>query len=1010
MRPPTQMPSRPSRSPNRGRIILIVAVVALFVFFTSLRGIAGFYTDFLWFQALDLTGVWTGILGAQVALALIFVGLFFVLMYVNLWFADRVAPRFRPTGPEEEVIERYYEVVGNRQGWVRLGVSALFALIAGVGTAGQWESWILFTNQQEFGMTDPLFDTDIGFYIFQLPFLSFVTSWLFGSLVTVFLITCAAHYVNGGIRARTAGERATPQVKAHLSVLLAVMALVRTAGYWLDRYELTLSSRGHVDGALYTDVNAQLPALHLLLLISLFAAGLFVVNIWRRGWVLPVVAVGLWAFVSVVVSGIYPAFIQRFQVEPAESSREAEYIGRNIESTRFAIGLDEVETRPFDYNTDLEADDVMANQDTIRNIRLLDPGIVNDTYQRLQADRGYYQFNDLDLDRYMVDGDVTQVVIATRELNPDGVPNPSWESRSLIYTHGYGLALAPASAIDPSGRPDFIVGDLPVRTDPGLDLGLERPELYFGENLPGYAIVGTERTEVSIEEAGDDGETITTAYQGEGGVPVGSLARRLAFALRFGDIEPVISGFITGESQILYIRDIRDRVHTVAPFIEFDADPYPVAADGGIYYVVDGYTTTDRFPYSQQANTEQVDSRSGLDSSFNYVRNSVKAVVDAYDGTVTLYVIDPGDPLVRAYAQAFPELFAPLDEMPDGLVDNLRYPEDLFTIQTNMWGRYFLDEPREFYAQDQAWQVAQDPGVTVDGSGQVTPVTNVEGEQTGTRERRIDPYYLLMRLPEEEDESFVMLRSFVPISQADERKELTSFMVAKSEIDEYGRLVVYEMPPGSQIDGPAIVNANILSEEDIASRIALLNREGSRVRLGNLILVPVEESILYVRPLYVQASGATQVPELRNVIVAFGDDIVMEPSLALALEELFGIQPETGEDPDFIEEPPDPLDPDAPDPDPVDPGEDEGPDDEDPPSTTTTEPPSFEEGTAAELLTEADELFEEAEQALRDGDLGEYQRLVGEARDLIERALELVANGDGGSDDGDSDVVPTDST
>jgi uncharacterized protein len=978
MRPPTQMPRRPSRPSNRGRIILVVAVVAIFVFFTSLRGIAGFYTDYLWFQALDLTGVWTGILGARIALAVIFMTLFFVLMWVNLWFADRMAPRFRPTGPEEELLERYHEVVGQRSGLVRIGISALFALIAGAGTSGQWESWILFTNRQDFGLTDPLFNTDIGFYVFQLPFLSFVTNWLFGSLVTIFLITAAAHYVNGGIRVRTAGERATPQVKAHLSVLLGAMALVRAAGYWLDRYELTLSTRGHVDGALYTDVNAQLPALHLLLLISIFAAGLFVVNIWRRGWVLPVVAVGLWAFVSVVVSGIYPAVIQRFQVEPAESNREAQYIARNIEATRFAMGLHDVETQAFDYNTDLTADDILNNQETIRNIRLLDPEIVNDTYQRLQAERGYYQFNDLDVDRYMIDGQLTQVVIASRDLNPGGVPNPSWESRTLIYTHGYGLAMAPASAIDPSGRPNFVVGDLPVRVNPELELDLERPELYFGENLPGYAIVGTERDEVSFDRPGAEPDVVAN-YQGQGGVPMGSFFRRIAFALRFGDIEPVISGYIQSDSQILYIRDIRDRVRTVAPFISFDSDPYPVVANGGIYYIVDGYTTTDRFPYAQRANLEQVTGGSGLSGRFNYVRNSIKAVVDAYDGTVTLYVIDEQDPIARAYAQAFPELFAPLSEMPDDIVTNLRYPEDLFTVQTNMWGRYFLDDPQEFYAQDRAWQVAQDPGVTVDGSGQVTPITNPEGEQTGTRERRIDPYYLLMRLPGEAQESFVMLRPFVPISQADERKELTSFMVAKSEIEEYGRLVVYEMP--APIDGPAIVNANILSEEDIASRISLLNREGSRVRLGNLTLVPVEQSILYIRPLYVQAAGATQVPELRNVIVAFGNNIVMQPSLALALEELFGVLPETGEDPEFVDSPPE---------EDVEPGEDEPEPSDEPEPPPTTVPPTVPDGSAQDLLSQADALFDQADQALRDGDLGEYQRLVRQARDLVQQALNLL--------------------
>ncbi|MGY6500407.1 MAG: UPF0182 family membrane protein [Acidimicrobiales bacterium] len=1005
MRPPTQMPRRQSRNPNRGRIILVVVLVALFFFVTSLRGIAGFYTDYLWFDALDLTGVWTGVLGAQIALAVIFTAVFFALMWVNLWFADRLAPRFRPTGPEEELLERYHEVVGTRTGLVRIAVSGLLALIAGLGTAGQWNAWILFTNRQDFGRTDPLFDTDIGFYVFQLPFLSFVANWFFWSLVFVFIITAAAHYINGGIRLQISGERVTPQVKGHLSVLLGAMALVRAGGYWLDRYELTLSQRGHVDGALYTDVNAQLPAIQLLLLISLFAAALFIYNIRRRGWVLPVVAVGLWAFVSIVVSGIYPAIIQRFQVEPAESSRESEFIERNIEATRFAMGLDTIDVQPFDYNTDLDADDILNNQETIRNIRLLDPEVVDDTYQRLQADRGYYRFNDLDVDRYMIDGQLTQVVLGARELNPAGVPIDSWEGRTLVYTHGYGVAMAPASAIDPSGRPNFVVGDLPVRVNAELDITLDRPELYFGENLPGYAIVGTDRREVSFQPDGADTE-VTTAYEGEGGVPMGSLFRRVAFALRFGEIEPVISNFVRSDSQILYIRDVRDRVRTVAPFISFDDDPYAVVNNGGVVYVVDGYTTTDRFPYSQRANLEQINSGSGLNSTFNYVRNSVKAVVDAYDGTVVLYVIDDEDPIVAAYAQAFPELFAPMSEMPDGLVENLRYPEDLFTVQTNMWGRYFLENPQEFYAQDRAWQVAQDPGATVGGAA-VTNVTNVEGEQTGTRERRIDPYYLLMRLPEQDQESFVMLRPFVPISQNDERKELISFMVVSSDPDSYGDMTVYTMP-STQIDGPAIVNANILSEEEIATRISLLNREGSSVLLGNLTLVPIEQSILYVRPLYVQASGQTQVPELRNVIVAYGNEIVMEPSLAAALERLFGVAPDTGEDPDFVDGVDDDLPGEVTDPD-GDEGED--PDGDDSPTPPTTQPPSDVDDTVEALLASAEASLTAAEEALREGDLGEYQRLVRQATQQISRAQQLLAEGGGGgSPPTTAEVVPTDST
>lgn len=996
MRPPTQMPRRPRRSSNRGRIALVVALVAAFFLVTSLRGIAGIYTDYLWFDALDLNQVWTGVVGAKLALAAIFIGLFFVLMYVNLWVADRLAPRFRPTGPEEELLERYHDVVAPRANLVRVGISAVFALIAGAGTASQWEAWILFRNRVDFGVTDPQFGMDVGFYVFELPFLSFVTSWLFAAIIIILIVTAAAHYANGGIRVQISGERVTPQVKAHLSVLLGALALVRAAGYWLDRYELTLSTRGAVDGAGYTDVNAQLPAIQLLLLISLFAAGLFLYNIRRRGWVLPVVAVGLWAFVSIVMAGIYPAVVQRLQVDPAESTREAEYIERNIEATRAAMGLDDVDVREFEYDATLDAPAIQDNEDVIRNIRLLDPAIVNDTFQRLQADFGFYRFNDLDVDRYTIDGELTQVVVGARELNPGGIPIRSWEGRTLAYTHGYGLALAPGNAVDPSGRPSFVVGDIPVTGTDRIEREVDRPQIYFGEDLSGFAIVNTDRREIDYEvEINGSGEeaTAVTEYAGEGGVPMGSWVRRAAFALRFGDYNPLISDYVRSDSQILYIRDVRERLETVAPFLHFDADPYPVVIDGGMSFVVDAYTTTDRYPYAQRANREELRAGSGLAHDFNYVRNSVKAVVDAYDGTVRLFVVDDEDPLVQAYAQAFPDLFEPMDEMPEGLVDNLRYPEDLFTVQTNMWGRYHLTDVAEFYSQQQAWDVAQDPGTDV-GGGETTNVIDAEtGEATGdTRERRIEPYYLLMRLPGEEEQSFVMLRSFVPISQNDARKELRAFMVADSSPENYGRLISYSM--SETVDGPSIVHANMVSDELIAPEISLLNREGSRVQLGDLILVPIENSLLYVRPLYTRAEGQTQVPELRYVIVASGERIIMRPSLQEALEVLFpGSSPETQEDPEFVEGGEEPTEPE---------------DGEEP--TEPTEPEV--EATIEELLRQANQALEEADAALREGSLAEYERLVNEARELLAQAVALAAGEPPGgtTTSTTSTTAPTDST
>jgi hypothetical protein len=985
------MPRRRRRGSNRGRIILILAIVALFLLATSLRGIAGFYTDFLLFDGLGLAQVWRGVLGAQIVLALIFTLTFFVLLYANLWIADRLAPTFRPAGPEEDLLERYHDAVGRRQGLLRIVVSVLFALLFGVGAASQWNEWILFTNSVPFGETDPLFNTDISFYVFRLPFLTYVVSWLFASLIIVLIVTIVAHYLNGGIRVQAAFQRVTPQVKAHVSVILGLLALVKAVDYWFDRYELTLSTRGTVDGATYADVNAQLPAIYLLLSISLLAFVLFIVNIWRRGWVLPVVTVGLWAFVAIVVGAAYPEFVQRFRVEPAESSREEPFIARNIEATRDGMGMARVETASFDYEEELTPQDLEANTATLQNIRLLDPNVVSDTYRRLQEERGFYRLLDLDVDRYTVeleDGQeiTAQVVLAARELDTSGVPQRSWEGEHLAFTHGYGLAMAPANIVTAEGRPDFVIRDVPITVDEQLSqvVEVERPQLYFGDGLPGYAITGTERVEVDFTD--EEGNPVDFAYDGDGGVAVsgtgiGGFVRRAAFALRFGEIDPLISNFITDKSRIMYVRDVRERVTKVAPFLHFDSDPYPVVTNGGdMLWVVDGYTTSSNYPYAQRADNQQISDGSGLNHSFNYVRNSVKAVVDAYDGTVTLYEM-PGvedadgerkpDPIARAYRKAFPELFADLDDMPDDLQSHLRFPEDLFRIQTNMWGRYHISQPGAFYDEAGGWAVAQDPGITPEGA-QSTPITNEQGEPVGTRETRIAPYYLQMQLPGEEQDQFALLRPFVPVDPGDDRRELTAFMTAGSDPDEYGKLKVWEMP-GTRVAGPAIVQADIAANPTIAREVSLLNQQGSQVRFGNLLLVPVGQSILYVRPMYVQASGETAVPQLERVIVAFGARVAMGDTLLDALTQIFD---EPGDE-EVLErilaaELTPPTDP------------DEGPDE---PTDGDTEPQ--EDQTPEEVLADAAALLEEAEAALGgEGGLAEYEEKVRQAQELIARALD----------------------
>jgi len=960
MRAPTDMPRRLPRAPGRGRALLVIGAVLLFFLITSLRGIAGFYTDYLWFDSLGHADVWRGVLGAKIALALIFTGAFFVLLWINLVIADRLAPPFRPTGPDEEFIERYHEVVGGRTGLVRVITSVVLALIAGAGVSSEWNSWILFTHGGSWGIKDPQFDTDLGFYIFKLPFLSFLTGWLFAALLIVLIVTAIFHYLNGGIRVSSVGERVTPQVKAHLSVLLGLLALVKAAGYWLQRYELVLSKRGYVDGAGYTDIKAQLPAVNLLLLISIASFVLFIVNIWRRGWTLPILGVGLWALVAVVAGAIYPQFVQRFQVTPNEPEREQPYIARNIAATRAAMGLsdDDIEILPFDLNTDKTTINLADNADSVRNIRIWDPSpeVLGKTFPQLQRTRDYYRVNDVDIDRYDIDGQQTQVVLSVRDLNADNVPQKSWAGQHLAYTHGYGVIVAPANAKEPSGEPSFVGKDVPYDTDvPSLEI--DEPAVYFGERLSSYVVVGSKVRE--IDYRGEEG-TVFAEYDGEDGVKLDNVVKRAAFALRFGAPNLLISSQISKGSDILYIRDVRERAETLAPFLHFDADPYPVISDGRIQWVLDAYTTTNRYPYGESANTEQLTRGSGLHHGFNYVRNSVKAVIDAYDGTVDFYVMPVDDPIIEAYRDAFPKLFKDFEDMPDELQKHLRYPEDLFRVQTNMWGDYHIGDPSEFYSGDDRWDVARDPGTA--GAEAATETTDASGNTVSSRSARIEPYYLLTRLPGAEVPEFILLRPFVPTAARDDNQRLTAFMVGKSDGEDYGKLQVFVMPGSPVANGPALVQGEIQSDPEVSREESLLSGAGSNVSYGSLTAIPIDNGLVYVRPFYV-TSTQTEVPALQKVIVYFGGDVVIRDTLQQGLEAIFGSAPPTLEE-----------------------GGAEPPaDGEPPPAATGTVPEQV-----SKLLVEANDLFAQADDALAARDLARYEQLVKQGRAKTAEAEKLL--------------------
>ena len=977
----------PTARPGRGRVFIVVAILAILILLASLRGLFTLYTDFLWFDDIERVSVWAGILGSQIILSVVFVAIFFVLAWINLVIADRIAPALRPPGPEEELLVRWHETVGKRNGLIRFVIAGFFALVAGAGAAAEWNEWILFNNQVPFGEVDPVFGEDLSFYIFRLPFLTFVVNWFFAAFIIIGIITGIWHYINGGIRIQTVDRRSTPQVKAHISVILAILAALKAGDYYLQRYELLTSTQGFRRGAFFTDLNAQLPAIQLLMLISLFSVLLLLANIWRRGWAWPSVAVGLWALIAVLAGGVYPAVIQQFQVSPDELTREREFIERNITSTRVGIGLDNVIDADFEFGDDLlTQEEVLSNPGAFANASLLDPRIIDDSFTRNQQDLPIYDdfAGKVDVDRYEIDGQLTPVVVGAREIDND--PNVSWQVRHANRTHGYGFVLAPANQFSNNGEPNFLIGDAPIDNQLEDTILIDQPQIYFGEGVDQYAVVGTTEIESDFIEG--------FAYDGEGGIPMSSLFSRIAFSFRFGAIEPLISGIILPETEVLFERDVTDRARRIAPFLQYDSNPYPIVLNGGISYVIDAYTTSNQLPYSDFANVTQIDRDADLSRNFNYIRNSVKVVVDGFDGTVSFYVVDTEDPLLQAYRQQFPDLFRDASEMPDELASHLRYPEDLFEIQTAMWGRYQLSNVTEFFTGDLSWAIASNPGDS-EASGSAVAVGNPLTGVPTISASPVDPYYQLTQLPDEDEVSFVVSRTFVPLNLP----ELNAYFVAR--VDETGapELRQYELSAGNNVSarGPVQIDEILASDPEISEESTELGRGGSEFLSGNLIPLLVEDSVVYVRPFYVRrerpadAPNIATEPQVQFVSVIQEQNIGFGTTYEAALSELFNVTREeaatllgTGAPPVF---------------DPTDPNDDD--------DGGFTGGSLDLEGLPSELISRLDEAleqFSDAEDALPD--FAEFERLQSEAlrdlQDLLNEVEALEAGDDPVEEDSES--------
>ena len=910
--------------------------------FSVARAIATFFTNYLWFDSVDLNSVWIKILLTKSILVAATSLLAFAFIFINLRLAVRATPVMDifESFESQDPLTRFREFFNERFLKYRLWGAIGLSLFLGAGASQLWEQVLLFINQKSFGVADPVFQYDVSSYVFGLPLYRLFVSWGFQLVIFTSFIIILFFIATGALQLR---QGRLPEVssgaKAHLSVLLAFVAVLKAFAYRLDSMELLYSPRGKVFGASYTDVVAHLPALNLLILISLFGAVLLLVNIKRRGWLLPATAISLWLAVSIIVGGVVPAAIQRFRVVPDELNKELPYVENHINYTRLAYGLDSIEEKSFEASPNLTDNDISDNAQTVDNIRLWDPTVLAETYSQLQEIRAYYALDEVDVDRYRINGELTQVMVSARELDQTNLPAVGWVNERLQYTHGYGVVFSPANNVASQGQPDFYVKGVPATTTVS-ELEVEQPRIYFGESAESveYVVVNSLQDEVDYPLSTEGQSVAYTNYSGDGGVGIGSFFRRLGFALRYSELNLLISNQLSDDSKLIMERNVVSRVKKAAPFLYTDNDPYLALIDGNLFWIIDMYTVSDKYPYAQPADTRRINENSGLPMNFNYLRNSVKAVVNAYDGTMNFYVVDENDPLILSYKDIFPNLFTPKSSMSSELLDHIRYPEDLFTIQSDMYRDYHMTDPRVFYADEDPWVIPSDSSTT-------PRVATLRGEFTEIGFKPMLPYYLLMSLPGESDLSYLIFQPFNP----ENRPNMQSFLVADADPENYGQLIDFRLPKGEFVDGPSQVATRINQDPDISQIFTLLDQQGSSVIKGNLFVVPINQSILYYQPIYLQGEQ-NPLPEFKFVVVVFQDRIIMEESLSEALASVFGG--------DFATE-----------------------------NVEDTEGES-----ALELLEKATKAFEKAQQELQNGNLGLYQNLVEQAQQYVDLALEILNN------------------
>ena len=921
---------------------------------------AGFWTDWLWYRSVNYSSVFTTTLWTKIGLFSVFGVLMALAVGFNIWLAHRLRPPLSAMSMEQQNLDRYRMSIAPYKKWLLFGITALVGLIAGASASGQWRTWLMWVNGVPFGQKDPQFKLDVSFYAFDLPWYRFLLGFGFAAAILSVIAAALTHDLYGGLRVTSPGARATSAATGHLSVLIGVFVALKAVAYWLDRYGLAVKSSDfratdNWTGLRYVDANAYLPAKTILFCIAVICALLFFATIWRRTWQLPVIGFGLMVLSAILIGGLYPAIVQKFQVQPNEQAKEAPYVEKNLEATRKAYGIDG--TKVTDYSGTGNTEDKTKLRDDVgatASIRIMDPNIVSPTFQQLQQIRNYYAFpENLDVDRYAKDGKDQDTVIGLREINLAGIPKKNWINNHFRYTHGYGVVAAEGTSADAQGRPNFTESNLPSKGD----LGTYEQRVYYGEKTTTYSIVGGPQKEIDYSD--DNGEK-TTSYKGDSGVNLSNPVNRAAYAVAFGEPQILYSGAIGDGSRILYNRTPKERVEAVAPWLTIDGDAYPAVVDGRIQWIVDAYTTTNGYPYSSRTTlgdttadslTATNDNRAVVaqQNQVNYIRNSVKATVDAYTGKVKLFQWDTKDPVLKTWMKAFPNTVEPKSDISKSLMDHLRYPQDLFKVQRELLTRYHVKDATTFLSGSEVWQVPDDP-------------TNRSGSA-------VPPYYLSMKMPDQQAQSFSLTTTLTPTG----RDNLSAFMAVDAEAGtgDYGKIRILKLPTNTTVNGPKQVQSQFNSQEDIAESIRLLRGGDSEVEYGNLLTVPLDGGLLYVEPVYVRGGGL-KYPLLRKVLVTYGGQTAFENTLDEALNKVFGADGPATEPPD------------------------EG--------DTTTPPPTSDNPTVQQALEDAQKAFDAGQEALKKNDWEAYGKAQKDLEDALRRAEDAQAEASraGGAGGGES--------